>query len=47
MTVKDTFWGMTPNKAMAKQLAVRDVPSLVCDAINLEGVAMTLSEVHS
>lgn len=47
MTVKDTFWGMTPNKAMAKQLAVRDVPSLVCDAINLEGVAMTLSEVQT
>jgi hypothetical protein len=33
---KDTTWGMTPNKAMAKQLAVRDVPSLVCDAVEVQ-----------
>ncbi len=45
--VEDTMWGMTPNKAMAKQLAVRDVPSLVCNAVNLEGVAMTLPEVQT
>ena len=44
---KDTFWGMTPNTAMAKQLAIRDVPSLVHDAVNLEGVAMTLPEVQT
>ena len=44
---KDTTWGMTPNKAMAKQLAIRDVPSLVYDAVNLEGVAMTLPEVQT
>ncbi len=44
---KDTMWGMIPNKAMAKQLAVRDIPSLVCDAVNLEGVAMTLPKVQT
>ncbi len=46
-TAKDTVWGMRPNPAMAKQLAVRDVPSLVYDAVNLEGVAMTLPEVQT
>ena len=44
---KDTVWGMTPNCAMARQLAVRDIPSLVYDAVNLEGVAMTLPEVQT
>ncbi|MGO0305089.1 Fic family protein [Endozoicomonas acroporae] len=44
---KDTVWGMIPNRAMAKQLAVRDIPSLVYDAVNLEGVAMTLPEVQT
>lgn len=43
----DTVWGMTPDRAMAKQLAVRDIPSLVYDAVNLEGVAMTLPEVQT
>ncbi len=46
-TATDTVWGMNPNPAMAKQLAVRDVPSLVYDAVNLEGVAMTLPEVQT
>ncbi|MGI2029451.1 hypothetical protein [Endozoicomonas acroporae] len=44
---KDTVWGMIPNRAMAKQLAVRDIPSLVYDAVNLEGLAMTLPEVQT
>lgn len=47
LIVKDTVWGMTPNKAMAKQLAIRDIPSLVYDAVNLEGVAMTLPEIQT
>lgn len=47
LMVKDTVWEMTPNKAMAKQLAIRDVPSLVYDAVNLEGVAMTLPEIQT
>lgn len=46
-TATDTIWGMTPNPAMAKQLAIRDIPSLVYDAVNLEGVAMTLPEVQT
>ncbi|MGO0305100.1 hypothetical protein ACTL6P_00565 [Endozoicomonas acroporae] len=44
---KDTVWGMIPNRAMAKQLAVRDISSLVYDAVNLEGLAMTLPEVQT
>ena len=44
---KDIVWGMSPNRAMAKQLAVRDIPSLVYDAVNLEGVAMTLPEIQT
>lgn len=46
-TAIDTVWGMKPDPAMAKQLAIRDVPSLVYDAVNLEGVAMTLPEVQT
>lgn len=45
--VNDTVWDMVPNKAMAEQLARRDIPSLVYDAVNLEGVAMTLPEVQT
>ena len=44
---KDTVWGMNPDRALARQLAVRDIPSLVYDAVNLEGVAMTLPEVQT
>ena len=47
MPAKDSIWGMTPNRALAKQLAVRDIPSLVYDAVNLEGVAMSLPEVQA
>ncbi|MGL5906952.1 MAG: Fic family protein, partial [Shewanella sp.] len=43
----DTVWHMQPNKALARQLAKRDVPALVYDAVNLEGVAMTLPEVQT
>ncbi len=46
-TAKDTIWGMSPDRPMAKQLAVREIPSLVYDAVNLEGVAMTLPEVQT
>ncbi|WP_257263000.1 Fic family protein [Endozoicomonas sp. ONNA2] len=38
---------MNPDRAMARQLAVRDIPSLVYNAVNLEGVAMTLPEVQT
>ncbi len=43
----DFHWAMKPNICLAKQLAKRDVPSLVYDAVNLEGVAMTLPEVQT
>lgn len=47
LQVKDTFWQMKPNIPMAIQLAIRDIPSLVYDAVNLEGVNMTLPEVQT
>ncbi len=43
----DNMWNMKPNIPLAKQLAKRDVPALVYDAVNLEGVAMTLPEVQT
>ena len=45
LKLKDTVWGMSPNKAMAKQLAVRELSLLVYDAVNLEGIIVTLPEV--
>lgn len=47
MVISDTYSNMTPNKRMAKHLAIREVPSLVYEAVNLEGVAMTLPEVQT
>ncbi|KFA99683.1 Fic family protein [Vibrio sp. ER1A] len=44
---KDTKWGMEPNVPLAKQLAKRDIPLLVYNAVNLEGVTMTLPEVQT
>lgn len=38
---------LTPNRLLALQLAKRDVSQLVYDAVNLEGVAMTLPEVQT
>lgn len=43
----DNMWKMKPNIPLAKQLAKRDIPALVYDAVNLEGVAMTLPEVQT
>lgn len=45
MNTVEKKWGMKPNVRLAIQLAKRDVPALVYDAVNLEGVAMTLPEV--
>ena len=47
MNVQDFTWSMKPNIKMALQLAKRDIPALVYDAVNLEGVAMTLPEVQT
>jgi Fic family protein len=44
---QDQKWAMQPNIRLAKQLAKRDVPMLVYDAVNLEGVAMTLPEIQT
>jgi hypothetical protein len=38
---------MAPNKKLAKHLALREVPSLVCEAVNLEGITITLPEVQT
>ena len=45
--IADTYWNMKPNKRMAQYLAIREVPALVCEAVNLEGVAITLPEVQT
>ncbi len=36
---------LKPNRALALQLAKRQLPELVCDAVNLEGIHYTLPEV--
>ena len=46
-TPQDTHWAMQPNIPLAKQLAKRDLAALVYDAVNLEGVNMTLPEVQT
>ncbi len=43
----DTQWDMRPNPKLAKQLAIRDIPSLVYEAVNLEGIAITIPEVQT
>ena len=47
MNTVEEKWAMKPNVRLAIQLAKRDVPALVYDAVNLEGVAMTLPEVQT
>ncbi len=47
MMATDTQWLMKPNVKLAIQLAKREIPSLVYNAVNLEGVAMTLPEVQT
>ena len=44
--IKDTHWNMSPNKAKAIMLAKRQLSEFVCDAVNLEGIAFTLSEIQ-
>ncbi len=44
---QDTVWQRQPNQPLALQLAQRAVPALVYDAVNLEGVVMTLPEVQT
>ncbi|HRJ52685.1 MAG TPA: Fic family protein [Candidatus Thiothrix moscowensis] len=43
----DTHWQMPPNPATALMLAKRQLSEFVCDAVNLEGINMTLPEVQT
>lgn len=43
----DTHWGMRSNRQVALMLAKRQVPELVWDAVNLEGINMTLPEIQT
>jgi len=45
--ISDTVWSMKPNVNLAIQLAKRNLSELVYDAVNLEGVAMTLPEIQT
>jgi len=47
MIVKDRHWRMEPNKQLSIQLAKRQLSELVFDAVNLEGVNMTLPEIQT
>lgn len=40
-------WNIKPNFSKALMLAQREVATFVCDAINLEGIAITLPEVQT
>ncbi len=47
MKISDNKWNMKPNRPLARQLAIREIPSLVYEAVNLEGITMTLPEVQT
>lgn len=44
---KDTVWHMSPNKERSLMLAKRQLPELVHDAVNLEGILFTLPEIQT
>jgi len=43
----ETQWNMKPNKAKALMLAKRQLAEFVCDAVNLEGINLTLPEIQT
>lgn len=45
--MQDKHWHMQPNRATALMLAKRQLSEFVCDAVNLEGINMTLPEVQT
>lgn len=47
MSTKDIKWMMKPDKSKALMLAKKQLPELVCDAVNLEGINMTLPEIQA
>ncbi|VEN74769.1 Fic/DOC family protein [Candidatus Desulfarcum epimagneticum] len=47
MSPKDHFWNMPPHHGLALTLARRHLAEFVCDAVNLEGIPLTLPEVQT
>ena len=47
MQSTDTHWNMPPSQPKALMLARRQLSELVCDAVNLEGINLTLPEVQT
>lgn len=45
--MKETHWHMKPNKAKAVMLAKRQLAEFVYDAVNLEGINLTLPEIQT
>ncbi|TWI62256.1 Fic/DOC family protein [Desulfobotulus alkaliphilus] len=45
--MNETQWNMIPNKAKAVMLARRQLAEFVCDAVNLEGIHLTLPEIQT
>lgn len=45
--MQDLHWQIPPNPAKALMLAKRQLSEFVCDAVNLEGINMTLQEVQT
>lgn len=45
--MKDLHWNMAANRGKAMMLAKRQLSELVYDAVNLEGILMTLPEVQT
>ncbi|MFZ1343049.1 Fic family protein [Thiothrix eikelboomii] len=45
--MQDNYWQMQPNPAKALMLAKRQLSEFVYDAVNLEGINMTLPEVQT
>lgn len=43
----DKQWGMAPDKAKALFLCKKMLPEFVCDAVNLEGIDITLPEIQT
>ncbi len=47
MVSQEYFWGMQPDRDRALHLAKRQVSEFVFDAVNLEGINMTMPEVQT
>ena len=45
--MNETKWNMKPNKGKAIMLAKRQLPEFVYDAVNLEGINLTLPEIQT